>query len=59
MGIANQSISLGTNHWTNMQMANDIVHPVTGKEIEYTALIKDPTLKPLWKQVGTTFSGHP
>jgi hypothetical protein len=31
-------------------MANDVVHPVTGKEIEYTALMKDPVLKPLWKR---------
>jgi hypothetical protein len=47
MGNANQAISLGTNHWTNIQMANAVVHSVTGKGMEYTALMKDPTLNPL------------
>jgi hypothetical protein len=30
-------------------MANVAVHPITGKEMEYTALMKYPTLEPLWK----------
>jgi hypothetical protein len=27
----NQLSALGTNHWTNVQMANAVVHPFTGK----------------------------
>jgi hypothetical protein len=42
--------ALGTHHWSQQQVANEIVHPVTGKEIEYTALMKDPNLQPLWKR---------
>jgi hypothetical protein len=47
---ANQAIALGANHWTNIQMANAVLHPVTGKEIEYTALMKDLVLQPPWKR---------
>jgi hypothetical protein len=49
MGSVNQAIELGNNHWTNMSMANTVVYPITGKEMEYTTLMKDPTLEPLWK----------
>jgi hypothetical protein len=43
-------------------MNNDVVHPVTCKEMEYTALMKAPTLKPLWKtgfgnELGRLFQG--
>jgi hypothetical protein len=59
---ANQEIALGTNHWTNIQMADSVVHPVTDKEMEYMALMKDPILKSLWKrgfgnEVGRLFQG--
>jgi hypothetical protein len=62
MGNANQEIALGTNHWTKIQLANDVVHTVTGKEMEYIALMKDPVLQPLWKrgfgnEVGRLFQG--
>jgi hypothetical protein len=62
MGNSNQAIALGTNHWTNIQMPNSGVHPVTGNEMEYMALMKDPALKPLWKrgfgnEVGRLFQG--
>jgi hypothetical protein len=50
MGNVNQAIALGTNHRNNIQMANDAVHPITGKEMEYIALMKDPVLQPLWKR---------
>jgi hypothetical protein len=50
METANQAIALGTNHWTNLNRANAVVHPVTVKEMEYMALIKDPVLQPLWKR---------
>jgi hypothetical protein len=59
---AKQEIVLGTNHWTNQHFANAIVHPVTGKEMEYMVLMKDPDLKSLWKrgfgnEVGRLFQG--
>jgi hypothetical protein len=31
-------------------MSNAVVHPVMGKEMEYTALMKDLVLQPLWKR---------
>jgi hypothetical protein len=56
------AISLGNHHWSQKHHANEVVHPVTGKEMEYTALMKDPTLQPLWKrgfgnEVGHLFRG--
>jgi hypothetical protein len=46
---ANMAIALGTRHWSQQHCANAVIHPVTGKEMEYTALMKDPNLQPLWK----------
>jgi hypothetical protein len=45
-----------------IQMANAVVHPVRGKEMEYTALMNYPVIKPLWKrgfgnEVGHLFQG--
>jgi hypothetical protein len=62
MGTANQAIALGTNNWTNQHFANAVVHPVMGKEMEYMALTKDPSLQLLWKrgfgnEVGRLFQG--
>jgi hypothetical protein len=62
METANKEIVLGKNHWNNFHYANAIVHPVTGKEMEYMALMKDPDLHPLWKrgfgnEVGRLFQG--
>jgi hypothetical protein len=45
------AIALGDNHWSRQYLANAAIHPVTGKEIEYTALMKDTQLKPLWTRV--------
>jgi hypothetical protein len=42
------SITIGNNHWSWQQLANAVIHPVTGKEMEYMALMKDPRLQPLW-----------
>jgi hypothetical protein len=55
-------IALGNNHWSQQHQATAVVHPVTGKEMEYTALMKDPSLQPLWKrgfgnEVGRLFQG--
>jgi hypothetical protein len=62
METANMAISLGDNHWSQQHHANAVVHPVTGKEMEYMALMKDPSLQPLWKrgfgnEVGSLFQG--
>jgi hypothetical protein len=50
MESANMAISLGTHHWYQEHCANAVVHPVNGRKMEYTALMKDPNLQPLWKQ---------
>jgi hypothetical protein len=44
------AIALGTHHWSQRYEANAVIHPVTGKEMEYSALMKDPGLQPLWTQ---------
>jgi hypothetical protein len=53
---------LGKNHWSQQHFANTVVHPVTGKQMEYMALMKDPDLQPLWKrgfrnEAGRLFQG--
>jgi hypothetical protein len=62
MESANMEISYGTHHWSQQHCANAVVHPITGKEMEHTALIKDPNLQPLWKrgfgnEAGRLFQG--
>jgi hypothetical protein len=42
MDSAHMAISLGHNHWSQQHHANTVIHPVTGKEMEYSALMKDP-----------------
>jgi hypothetical protein len=48
MESAHMAIALGHNHWSKQHQANAVIHPVTGKEMEYSALMKDPRLQPLW-----------
>jgi hypothetical protein len=50
MDSAHMAIVLGNNHWSQRHHANAVIHPVTGKEMEYSALMKDPRLQPLWTQ---------
>jgi hypothetical protein len=50
MDTANMAIALGDNHWSRQHQASAVIHPVTGKEMEYAALMKDPRLQPLWTQ---------
>jgi hypothetical protein len=62
MGSANQAIALGNKHWTNMPMVSAVIHLVTGKEIQYMDLMKDPTLQLLRKRefgnkLGCLFQG--
>jgi hypothetical protein len=48
MDTTHMAIALGNHHWSHKHQANPVVHPVTRKEMEYTALMKDPRLQPLW-----------
>jgi hypothetical protein len=48
MDTAHMAIALGDNHWSQQHQANAAIHPVTRKEMEYKALMKDPGLQPLW-----------
>jgi hypothetical protein len=62
MDTANMAITLGYNHWSRQHQANAVIHPVTGKEMEYSALMKDPRLQPLWtrgfgNECGRLFQG--
>jgi hypothetical protein len=42
MDTVHMTIALGNNHWSQAHQANAVVHPITGKEMEYMALMKDP-----------------
>jgi hypothetical protein len=62
MDTAHIDIALGNNHWSQQHLANTVIHPVTGKEMEYMALMKDPRLQPLWtrgfgNECGRLFQG--
>jgi hypothetical protein len=48
MNTAHMAIALGHNHWSQWHQVNAVIHPITSKEIEYSALMKDPRLQPLW-----------
>jgi hypothetical protein len=59
---AHMAIAVGENHWYRQHQANTVIHPVTGKEMEYMALMKDPRLQPLWtrgfgNECGRLFQG--
>jgi hypothetical protein len=47
MDTAHMVTALG-DHWSQRHQANAVIHPITGKEMEYSALMKDPRLQPLW-----------
>jgi hypothetical protein len=62
MDTAHMAISPGDNHWSRQHLANAVIYPVTGKEMEYMALMKDPHLQPLWtrgfgNECGRLFQG--
>jgi hypothetical protein len=48
MDSAHMVIALGNHHWSQRHHANAVTHPVTGKEMEYSALMKNLRLQPLW-----------
>jgi hypothetical protein len=47
IGRANCAIAFGKHHLTNTPMMNSVIHPVTGKEMQYKDLMKDPELGPI------------
>jgi hypothetical protein len=56
------AITLGNNHWSRQHQANAVIHPIMGKEMEYSALMKDPRLQSLWtrgfgNECGRLFQG--
>jgi hypothetical protein len=62
MDSAHMAISLVHNHLSQQHQANAVIHPVTGKEMEYSALMKYPRLQPLWirgfgNECGRIFQG--
>jgi hypothetical protein len=62
MDTAHMAIALGNNNWSKRHHANAVTLPVTGKEMEYSALMKDPRLQPLWtrgfgSECGRLFQG--
>jgi hypothetical protein len=62
MDTAHMAIALGNHHWSQRHHANAVIHPVTGKEMEYSALMKDSRLQPLWtrgfgNECGRLFQG--
>jgi hypothetical protein len=48
MDSAHMAIALVNHHWSQRHQSNAVIHPVTGKEMEYSALMKYPRLQPLW-----------
>jgi hypothetical protein len=62
MDSAHMAIALGKAHWSQRHQASAVIHPVTGKEMEYLALMKDPRLQPFWtrgfcNECGCLFQG--
>jgi hypothetical protein len=58
MDTAHMVIALGDNQWSQQHQENAIIHPITDKEMEYKALMKDPRLRPLWKRGFGNECGH-
>jgi hypothetical protein len=50
MDTAHMAIALENHNWSQVHQSNAGIHPITGKEMEYMALMKDPRLQPLWKR---------
>jgi hypothetical protein len=48
MDTSNMDMALGDKHWSSQHQADDVIHPVTRKGMKYSALMKDPRLRPLW-----------
>jgi hypothetical protein len=50
MDTSHMAIALRNHHWSQQHHANAVIHPITGKEMEYMTLMQDPRLQPLWKR---------
>jgi hypothetical protein len=62
MDTSHMAIALGDNNWSRQHQANAAIHPVTGKEMEYSTLMKDFRLQPFWtrgfgNECGRLFQG--
>jgi hypothetical protein len=44
------AIALVNRHWSQQHQVNAVINPITGKEMEYMALMTDPHLQTLWKR---------
>jgi hypothetical protein len=60
MDLALMAIDL--EHCSQRQQSNAVIYPVTGNEMEYSALVKDPHLQPIWtrgfgNECGSLFQG--
>jgi hypothetical protein len=42
MDTAHMAIALVNHHWSQAHKSNAVIHPITSKEMEYMALMKDP-----------------
>jgi hypothetical protein len=49
LGAANCACALVENHWPKTPMMNSVIHLVTGKEMQYKDLMKDPIFGPLFE----------
>jgi hypothetical protein len=58
MGSANHATSFGNNHSTDGPMMNAVLHPVTGKEMQYKDIMKHPLLGPRYKKGFENELGH-
>jgi hypothetical protein len=62
MDSSHMAIALRNNHWSQRHQANAVIHPGTGKEMEYSSFMKDPHQQPLWtrgfgNECGRLFQG--
>jgi hypothetical protein len=48
-GSANNDIPLGNNHWTKKPMMNAVLHPASGKEMQYKYIMQHTTMGPKYK----------
>jgi hypothetical protein len=63
LGGANCAIAFDGNHWTKTHMMNSVIHAITGKEMQYKDLMKDPELGPsfeigLSNKLGRIYQGN-
>jgi hypothetical protein len=58
MGSANHAIAFGKNHWTDVPVMNAVLHPDTGKEMQYKDIMKHPLLGPRYKKLFGNELGH-